>query len=700
MAKFTDAELKDLIYAAAGGQGSEDALSILTALEKSELGRLKDIRFDISRIDGAMMKSGSILHLAAVNNNIPLAHFALDKLNIEVNALSFSGLTPSHIAIELKHTKILQLLLDHNACVGIYAHGPRPLLHYAASIGDEEIVRQILEVSAHVNLYNVNRNSPLEIAIQHRHIEVARTLLDYKADVNDLNEDGSPLAFTARRGDAAIAELLLDRKANVNQLNNGKTSLEIAFQSGNKETAQLLIDRKADVNLKKAINSAIEGRFAEIVGMLIDFRADVDQFLDKLYNFNGSTSTLLMRAANLGHVEVVKTLLAKNANVHLLNWLSKSALNIAAKSGHTEIVRALLAANANVNTKHHHSLFDEAAEGGHTEIVKILLAANASVNQPCWGNYTPLYYALFYRHIEIMQLLLDSKANVKKISNDDSALGFAVKCSRTEIMQLLLDSEANVNGPIKNGDTPLHLACREGKTEIAQFLLAHNADVNIPSKKGDSPLITAAHYRMKGLVALQEQWIDMNSTYYYPNFISFVTQVIDKGIELVKLLLDGGADVNYQRSDGLNALKLLILDNISYKAKNMTGMKLFMNRSKVSLQITTNDEAEWIFKTLKQYPCFVPTKPLSFGEGVDANHIQKISDAMALNVVSVTRVGAKFNSELAGLFDGSDLVQGPLPSLFGLSDMTAEDMSALALEDVPALGEGAGEGQAAAAAEC
>lgn len=73
---------------------------------------------------------------------------------------------------------------------------------------------------------------------------------------------------------------------------------------------------------------------------------------------------------------MVKSLLAKGANVNHIAVNTMSALLLAARKGYLEIVNVLLAHNANVN---HENVFENtaliwAAKKGYLEIVKSLLA--------------------------------------------------------------------------------------------------------------------------------------------------------------------------------------------------------------------------------------------------------------------------------------------------------------------------------------
>lgn len=94
---------------------------------------------------------------------------------------------------------------------------------------------------------------------------------------------------------------------------------------------------------------------------------------------NNDGDTALMKAADDGKLDAVKTLLSSGANVNARNESGETALMLAADEGHTEIVKELIAAGADI---HLHDEDDETAlmkavEEKHEDTASVLRAAGA-----------------------------------------------------------------------------------------------------------------------------------------------------------------------------------------------------------------------------------------------------------------------------------------------------------------------------------
>ncbi|XP_033213962.1 fibronectin type 3 and ankyrin repeat domains protein 1-like [Belonocnema kinseyi] len=108
-----------------------------------------------------------------------------------------------------------------------------------------------------------------------------------------------------------------------------------------------------------------------------------------------------------------------------------------------------------------------------------------------------------YQYVDYDDIFRDFNSYVK---NDKS----------TRIMDLLSRNSNVSSRNTSNGETFLHIVARFGSTHVASYLIQLGANVNAQDDKGQTPLYLA----------------------------------IEKSEEMVKLLLDNGADVSIPNKEG------------------------------------------------------------------------------------------------------------------------------------------------------
>lgn len=163
----------------------------------------------------------------------------------------------------------------------------------------------------------------------------------------------------------------------------------------------------------------------------------------------------------------------------------------------------------------HETALMSAVGKNNTEIVKLLIEAGADTNHINAFKKTILMEAVSKGNIDIVKLLIDGGADIDYANKiEGTALMIATKQNQPEIMKVLIASGANVNYKNNFGDTILTEAVSKGKIDPVKVLVANGADVNYEKSK-ESVLCIAVKSK-------------------------------NKNAEVVKTLIDGGANVNFK----------------------------------------------------------------------------------------------------------------------------------------------------------
>lgn len=207
-----------------------------------------------------------------------------------------------------------------------------------------------------------------------------------------------------------------------------------------------------------------------------------------------SGATPLFIASHNGHVGVVKELLARNANVDAANANGTTSLTIAAQNGHADVVDALLLAGAQMNLAKTNGVtpLHIAAQNGHIAIVQRLLANGAFVNPADRFSVTPLYIAAQNNHVEVVKTLLSigAKADLANM-NGVTPLSIASQNGHAEVVNALLDGDAALDFANFHGATPLYIAAQNGHVVVVKALLEAGAIPEIPTSSGMTALAIA-----------------------------------------------------------------------------------------------------------------------------------------------------------------------------------------------------------------
>lgn len=253
---------------------------------------------------------------------------------------------------------------------------------------------------------------------------------------------------------------------------------------------------KLNENGETPLIDAVRSHKDVLVTKLISAGADVNIVA------SSTGQTALSAAASMGHIGHVKQLIDAGANTNQPEGQSgMSPLMLAAQLGNKDIVKLLIDAGADVNAKQFingqdigYNALKYARESGNQEIVQLLI--NNGAQEPIAQQQTAgvpltntLDQALMAGNVEKVKEFLANGANPNTlIPGVGPALLFACTLGNAEIVQALVDAKADINSVSSTtGLTPLMMACQLGNKPIVEILVKAGADVNIQHQMNGQP---------------------------------------------------------------------------------------------------------------------------------------------------------------------------------------------------------------------
>jgi ankyrin repeat protein len=174
-----------------------------------------------------------------------------------------------------------------------------------------------------------------------------------------------------------------------------------------------------------------------------------------------------------------------------------------------------------------HTPFTLAINAGHTHIATYLVRNGADMTKRGRMGFSLLHFAAQSGQVESAKLLLQHGADINSVNNDGTnAMFIAAGNGHVPVMQLLRDSGLDLNRTTGDNSTLLMVAADYGHVTKAEYLISEGSTVNATDAFGS----TALHYAAK-----QTDRADM-----------------------IKFLIDNGADVDACEKKGMSALMCAI----------------------------------------------------------------------------------------------------------------------------------------------
>ena len=359
--------------------------------------------YDLSNVKSEQLQRAGNQHRglrqAAREDDYTLIEIFIGE-GVDINARDPTGKTALHIAAEHGNVTSVHVLQRHGVELNIET--------YSKGIGRDRDIW--------------GRATALYLACSHGHSEVVQILLDAGADVNSRNcSMRTPLMQAARGGHSACVEQLLDHGADhmIRDINEFTPLHEASYSGvfGCLATQQILLDRGAHINASTY----------------------------KL--FSGSTPLHLAVKGN--HMECVRELVKRGANIEARNNYRCTPAHEAAFHNHTsDILRILVndgGANIKASDHRHETPLHKAVAGNKADNVRFLLLKGADAYARDEDSCDVIQLAMLKNDQGVLRGLRNALPNDPVLNNHKS-------------MDAPKDSSNN-DGVTKTGDS---MACAAG----------------------------------------------------------------------------------------------------------------------------------------------------------------------------------------------------------------------------------------------
>lgn len=276
---------------------------------------------------------------------------------------------------------------------------------------------------------------------------------------------------------------------------------------------------------RSAIHSAAVGERTDIIDYLLQHGQNID-FPDS------QGSTAFLNAISRGQERLWTYFADRGANIHALD-------------------------------RNHRNACSYAAQGNRLAALRWLLEHQIDVNQPDHLDMTPLHYAARDEALEALKLLVENHVDIKARSEDGSnACHYAAANGHREALQYLVDQGADGTQYDTESGTLYHDAINSGNLECIKFLADRFPSCKTqPQRNGCPPLTLAASggytevvtWLMQNGMDINEQF-DCSDSRFVRSWFALIEAVMFNKLDMVKFLLENGADPNLQTEHGSSAL--------------------------------------------------------------------------------------------------------------------------------------------------
>ena len=349
-----------------------------------------------------------------------------------------------------------------------------------------------------------------------------------------------------------------------------------AKKYGDKIIKELVLNYGKDINQTGdedigGLYQAIKHNNIKAVKFFIENNANVE-----IATFDGTTPLVLAIEEN--KPKIVELLIKEGkANIYgvYAKETEKYPIYCAVKNKNLNIIKILL--NNNFDLKRESYILSYAMENSDENIVKYLVENGADMYS---YEITALYQAVLNLNPKLVEYFLDKGASIEKAggtdvygnimmaaagskfnnSNDKSPVDLTLLEKSAEnsakITEMLIGkADKNIINDSLEGKTPLIIAVGNSYIDTAKILIENGANINAVDIEGWSALSYAIN---NGDIEIAKLLLENKVKIKDELLIAIKSPIVESRINIMKLLIENGANINYTDENGFNPLNIAI----------------------------------------------------------------------------------------------------------------------------------------------
>ena len=456
----------------------------------------------------------------------------------------------------------------------------------------EKGIRKGIDIN---KLDDKGRSLLFQLSAKHQ-LDSIKILLKHGLDINlEDTYSKTVLDYALSNSDGMMIRFLLENGASTNHKNSSnRTILQDCAIEGAYKNFQILMYYNPDYDLKDNYGKTV--LFDAVTGGSVKLLIDVINHVEDLDLVDEKKETVLFSAVMKENSKLAGALVKYGINLNLLNHHSQSALFNAVLLGYEniELIKTMIEKGININQLdiNGDNIIDEILH-----IQSLLLLPKEELT----GKYKIIDKNINYS--QLVKLFIEHGLKIDKLDNNgDTTLEKEIEAKNYENVEFLIECGANVNLKNEHGRTVLSKEILKGAANyrMIDFLIRNGADINIL----DNDQFSIIDYLVE-LVLIQKGFKDALYSRFHDEVLgqdytsllkkilsfrpdlskvrangknSLFDVVIYNDLELLKILVNYGVNVNTKDKEGNTPLTVLVESGLSIDKEDTKEKDLFLER--------------------------------------------------------------------------------------------------------------------------